>query len=508
MNDWQRLDELLERGLDFYGRQLVSEAIQCWREVLYLSPGHRLALEYLEAAGASADEEFDPEPRAAAKGKRAVGTQAPATIAASTSSTSSPSTAPPEETPLTLESLSVLAVELIRERRLEEALALLYTAHGEAPKDQAISRSINVIKQKLTREYRAEIGNDLGQIPHLTVDEALIEELELSDDEREVLRLVDGIVALDDVVQAAGFAPLQIYRALAQVLRRNLIVLKPPPPLEGPRTKTAPFRPTLVPPAPEQVTPLPSGPKLVSLPPVPESKEAREPKEKEARETTGQVVTLPTIPSPPASSGAPVSIAPASDRTEKVAEAKLEAKVDARAETKPETKPEMKTELPKVEPSRPPMSTALPRSAAPTGPITAATKMPIPPAPMPLTPSGPTTTISTSVTSVISANASQAVATAASAANTAAMQAASNKQLDSDASNALAAALGTIDAQPRRPSAYASHVAEAVRAHLQGKIARARELLVLCIQECPPDDPAAQRNLQRLKERLGVKEER
>lgn len=503
MNDWQRLDELLERGLDFYGRQLVSEAIQCWREVLYLSPGHRLALEYLEAAGASADEEFDPEPRAAAKGKRAVGTQAPATTAASTSSTSSSSTATPEETPLTLESLSVLAVELIRERRLEEALALLYTAHGEAPKDQAISRSINVIKQKLTREYRAEIGNDLGQIPHLTVDEALIEELELSDDEREVLRLVDGIVALDDVVQAAGFAPLQIYRALAQVLRRNLIVLKPPPPLEGPRTKTAPFRPTLVPPVPEQVAP-PSGPKLVSLPPVPEAKEAREPKEREAREPTGQVVTLPTIPSPPVSSGAPVSIAPASDRTEKVAEAKLEAKTEAKVEAKPETK----TELPKVEPSRPPMSTALPRSAAPTGPITAATKMPIPPAPMPLTPSGPTTTISTSVTSVISANASQAVATAASAANTAAMQAAANKQLDSDASNALAAALGTIDAQPRRPSAYASHVAEAVRAHLQGKIARARELLVLCIQECPPDDPAAQRNLQRLKERLGVKEER
>jgi hypothetical protein len=169
-----------------------------------------------------------------------------------------------------------------------------------------------------------------------------------------------------------------------------------------------------------------------------------------------------------------------------------------------------------------------------------ATKMPIPPAPVPIANNAPSSNVSTSVTSVISANASAAVA-AASAANAPAASvfnpsgsSAGNNQsaprnlgagafggqpgsqpggqpgtpMDMTASGALAAALGTIDAQPRRPSAYASHVAEAVRAHLQGKIARAQELLVLCIEECPADDPAAQRNLQRLKERLGVKEER
>jgi hypothetical protein len=478
MNDWQRLDELLERGLDFYGRQLVSEAIQCWREVLYLSPGHRLALEYLEAAGASAAEELEPDPEQG--GKLATMMSAPAQEAAPSS---------PDEAPLTLESLSVLAVEMIRERRLEEALALLYTAHGEAPKDQAISRSIHVIKQRLTREYRAEIGGDLGQVPHLMGDDALIDELELSEDEREILRLVDGIVALDDVIQTAGFGALQTYRALAQLLRRNLIVLKAPMPLERSRTKTAPFRPTLVPPPPEQgAAPVATGPKLVSVPPVPEAPRPA-------------VVTVPSIPAMPAIPAPPVTNASAPP---------------------PISSSIFSSVAPTTQLSRTPTDPPLPTSTALPMSATTATKMPIPPAPVPLANTTPSSNVSTSVTSVISANASAAVAASAASTAAAALSASAsgkglgtamsngqpNAPIDLTPSGAIAAALGTIDAQPRRPSAYASHVAEAVRAHLQGKLARARELLVLCIEECPSDDPAAQRNLQRLKERLGVKEER
>ncbi len=466
MNDWQRLDELLERGLDFYGRQLVSEAIQCWREVLYLSPGHQLALEYLEAAGASPEEAYQPTPMT----KR--------TSAAMTAQSPEPGA---EEPPLTLESLSVLAVELIRERRLEDALALLYTAHGEAPKDQSISRSINVIKQRLTREYRAEIG-DLGQIPHLTVDEALIDELDLTEDEREVLRLIDGIVALDDVVQTSGFALLQIYRALAQLLRRNLIVLKtavaePAKATrveEGPRTKTAPFRPQLVPPAPPvaTTTPAATGPKLVALPPLPEPPpDAMKQAAKAPPGATGQ----PVPPTPIGFSAAPAA---------------------------PIAK-------------EPTASTALPISPAPSGNSTS-TAMPIPvmpantaPVVAPLPASalsfnvGPLAAAATAVsvkTAAAATAAANAASAAASAAANAAANAAPNAPLDVTDSGAA-----TADSPPRRPSPYAAHVAEAVRAHLQGKHTRAKELLAMCVAECP-DEPAARRNLQRLKERLGVKE--
>lgn len=477
MNDWQRLDELLERGLDFYGRQLVSEAIQCWREVLYLSPGHRLALEYLEAAGASAEDDFEPPPV-----KSRSRTSASMPVASEVA-------APSEEPPLTLESLSVLAVELIRERRLEEALALLYTAHGEAPKDQAISRSINVIKQKLTREYRAEIG-DLGMIPHLTVDEALIDELDMLDEEREVLRLVDGIVALDDVVQTAGLGALQIYRVLAQLLRRNLIVMRPPSAAgaaaaaepaakgkrvldESPRTKTAPFRPVLVPPAPLETSPPPagSGPKLVSLPPVPE----------------------------PPKAVAPVAAAPAAEAMPTPLPITTYASLSAPGAP----------DAPPAPPAAPaaPTTTTMPKAAA--AKIATSTALPVPTVPAaPPSPPKATGAVATSVTSVIAASAANVAASSSGV---------PTQQLEASGSGAFAAILNAVgnmggasintDSPPRRPSAYAAHVAEAVRAHLQGHHARAKELLAICIAECP-EDPAAKRNLQRLKERLGVKEER
>lgn len=478
MNDWQRLDELLERGLDFYGRQLVSEAIQCWREVLYLSPGHRLALEYLEAAGASADEDFEPPP-----------VKSRSRTSASMPVASEPQAPAAEEPPLTLESLSVLAVELIRERRLEEALALLYTAHGEAPKDQAISRSINVIKQKLTREYRAEIG-DLGQIPHLTVDEALIDELDLLDEEREVLRLVDGIVALDDVVQTAGLGALQIYRVLAQLLRRNLIVMKAPSPVsepvkakrvveDSPRTKTAPFRPVLVPPAPPEPAAAATGPKLVSLPPVPEPPKP--------------VVAAAPVPAPvPITSAAPtVAPAPASAVTPAMATG---------------TAPAPNTTATTVTAT----TTTMPRAPS-VAKIATSTALPVPTTPALPPQPAKAGAVATSVTSVIAASAAASSGVpvgpldAAGSGAFAALLSAVGKV---EASGAIAVSGGVnVDSPPRRPSPYASHVAEAVRAHLQGNHLRAKELLALCIAECP-DDPAAKRNLQRLKERLGVKEER
>jgi hypothetical protein len=133
----------------------------------------------------------------------------------------------------------------------------------------------------LLREYRTEIG-DLSQIPYLAVDDIMLEAIPLSDDEREVLRLIDGIVAVEDVVQSAGLGALQIHRLLAQLLRRRLISLKTvsqaqspvvPEPIAparrelSPGPPPAPFRPTLVPkPAETAPTPPDIGPKLMLLP--------------------------------------------------------------------------------------------------------------------------------------------------------------------------------------------------------------------------------------------------
>jgi hypothetical protein len=119
--------------------------------------------------------------------------------------------------------------------------------------------------------------------------------------------------------------------------------------------------------------------------------------------------------------------------------------------------------------------------------------------------------VATSVTSVISASAAASSGVPAQpleASGSGAFAALLSAVGKVEASGAIAISGGVnVDSPPRRPSPYAAHVAEAVRAHLQGHQVRAKELLALCIAECP-DDPAAKRNLQRLKERLGVKEER
>lgn len=423
MNDWQRLDELLERGLDYYGRQLVAEAIQCWREVLYLSPGHRLALEYLEAAGASpepGDEVPPPPPPRPSIGRASTKDDRSRSSESEGHGRGRATTA--DEQPLTLESLSALTVELIRERKFEEALALLYTAHGEAPRDSSISRSINVVKQRLLREYRTELG-DPSQIPTLAYDEALIEELPLTEDERELVPLIDGIVALEDVLQSCGLGALQAHRALAHLIRRKVIVLAPQRSAE--RKATAPERPDR-PDRPDQLS---------------KSTSAAAPAPTELRPAP----TLKLVP-PPA-----------------------------------------------PEPAPPPLSEpALPQvPAAPTTPASLASERESAASPSP-SPAAPTT--------AASASASGAV------------------HLPVNEVRSKTLPIGTIPpraesrpapppAEPPKPSRYAAHVAEAVRAHLQGHVARAKELLQLCIQECP-DEPTARRTLERLQQRLAVGNDR
>jgi CheY-like chemotaxis protein len=48
----EQIEALLQRGLEFYGRSFVNEAILCWRRVLELDPREARALDYLQTVGA------------------------------------------------------------------------------------------------------------------------------------------------------------------------------------------------------------------------------------------------------------------------------------------------------------------------------------------------------------------------------------------------------------------------------------------------------------------------
>src|SRR5438132_6367066 len=86
---------------------------------------------------------------------------------------------------------------LLWEKRYEEALELLYAARWHTPDAPEISRGINLLKERLVRRYVEELG-DLDAVPSIApgVNRATIE---IADEERALLHLVDGISSFTDI---------------------------------------------------------------------------------------------------------------------------------------------------------------------------------------------------------------------------------------------------------------------------------------------------------------------
>ncbi|MEZ4364315.1 MAG: hypothetical protein R3B48_29340 [Kofleriaceae bacterium] len=186
----------LQRGLRFYGAGQVREAIDCWKYVLTIEPNNALALEYLDAAGTPVE---PPQPKA---------TPAPRNVSQMNAVTA--------------------ADALLTEGRFDDALAALYAAHAEVPEDAEVSRALQRVKQQVTRAYRAELG-DLSRTPQLKMAHAVIESIPLSAVEREVVSLVDGIAAFEDIASSSTGGVVPALGALVRLLRRGIISDGAPP---------------------------------------------------------------------------------------------------------------------------------------------------------------------------------------------------------------------------------------------------------------------------------------
>jgi len=114
--------------------------------------------------------------------------------------------------------------QAIRDERYEEALDLLYRDRALVPGDPAISRSIRVLEEELMLRYGHEIG-DLDRIP-MPVRRASPADLTL--EQQQVLRLVDGLATFGDVLQSSDLGRYETYRALALMLERGLIGARAP----------------------------------------------------------------------------------------------------------------------------------------------------------------------------------------------------------------------------------------------------------------------------------------
>lgn len=211
-----RVEQLVQAGIDFYGLGERENAARCWREALAARPGHRLAEEYLEQVTA----ELAP-PAPVVEERR-----------------------DPKLTELrsvvdTIEGRNPMGkaefVMLLRERRFEEALTVMYRIREVTPDNQSVSRGIQLLKDKLQTEYLQALGN-LDQVPDVSGDVSTA-----TSDEQVVLRLLDGIVSTSDVLESSRLARLQTLRALVGLVDRRVVTLRAPrpsPPVSRPAVST------------------------------------------------------------------------------------------------------------------------------------------------------------------------------------------------------------------------------------------------------------------------------
>jgi len=120
-------------------------------------------------------------------------------------------------------------VQLLADRRYEDALELLRAARQKAPEVPEISRGIQLLKQRLLRRYLHQLG-DLDRVPAVILDDASLDALDLGDEERELLRLVDGVSSFGDLVLESRFGRFATYRMLTALLSKGVISASDEPP--------------------------------------------------------------------------------------------------------------------------------------------------------------------------------------------------------------------------------------------------------------------------------------
>jgi hypothetical protein len=133
-------------------------------------------------------------------------------------------TGAPAESLLKLGSLREDVIALVRDKRYEEALSILYRARSEAPEDRGLSRSIERLKEFLVVAYAKQLGGLDRTAGPLPLDAARTPDVAL------LARYIDGVSSYGDVAQ---MCPLGQVRTL-QVLV-GLYTGKEPPRIQSVR---------------------------------------------------------------------------------------------------------------------------------------------------------------------------------------------------------------------------------------------------------------------------------
>lgn len=201
------IDALLEAGLKAYGNSDSETAARCWRRVLELQPNNAQAKDFLITAG------FE--------------LTAATTQSASATHEAHEGSGPRGELRARVESL-------LKERKLEQALDELDRSRTRFPDDPSISRSIRLLRDRLVLEYGKRLGK-LDDVPCLAVSRESIGRARPTSEELALVKLVDGIASLGDIVRGSQFGRFETYRAFVRFVERGWIQLRAPTGTWNPR---------------------------------------------------------------------------------------------------------------------------------------------------------------------------------------------------------------------------------------------------------------------------------
>lgn len=238
------VQELLERGLHYYGLGEVKRAAQLWLELLKTSPGHSEATRYLDYLRDQRPEVFAeieqtgsafrqpasasrldwassvpkaaaaPPPRPLAPAGLAPPVGDPFDLLAPAAK--APSAAPPRNP------LLDGALDLVGLNDFEGALDLLNKAERQGVRDARLQPLREQCEAQLLKLYESRLGG-LHQVPKAKMASGDLVWLNLDHRAGFLLSLVDGQVTFEELFSLSGMTKLETARLLAQLVRDSVI---------------------------------------------------------------------------------------------------------------------------------------------------------------------------------------------------------------------------------------------------------------------------------------------
>ena len=176
------VEDLLRKGLDHYGVGEVAQAILVWEEVLTLDGDNEQARDYIDNADR--------------RKKR---------------------TSPEGDAPAgSFHGLVSQGQSLVAENDLAGALQLFARAEDADFAALELGATVDLVRSRLLREYRDEIGGR-DAVPVLSANVEALKQINLPADAGFMLSLVDGATSLEDLVSLSGMDKFEAIRILRQL---------------------------------------------------------------------------------------------------------------------------------------------------------------------------------------------------------------------------------------------------------------------------------------------------